>query len=195
MKRNLKSSRHPSGAGDKSNSDLGNVRIGEFWLFLGPKPGDMQLGRWISGNHAAPNGLVAKEAEHCQLHFSCVVRCISGAPFDVVHAVPVLEFLRALDSALSQISAEVVPDKDNPAPGAGFAGIPALDVSRDPAVPEIPVRTPAVLLKAGLVTFCSGLAGMCRNLVPKRPERFTAPDAVSAAVLEVPEGAARITKQ
>lgn len=195
MQGNLKSSTHPAGSSDKPSPDLGNVGVGEFWLLFSPDFRDVEFGRWVASNHPLSNRLITYKTEYTQLHLRGVVKGKLGSPRHVIHAVTVLEFLRALDSALSQISVEIVPDKDNPAPGASFSGVAGLDVSRDPAVPEIPVRTPGMLLKAGLITFCSGLAGMCRNLVPKRPERFTAPDTADVPIAQIPKRAAWLPVQ
>lgn len=189
MNRNLKSKGHPLGATDKPISDLGNIGIGEFWLFFGADLGDAKFGRWIGGYHASPNGFVTNKAEHAQLQLRGIVDCIPCSPSHIIHAIPVLEFLRAVDSALSQITGDVVPGVGDPLPaGRVFGDVSGLEISGDPAAPEIPVRPPAVLLKARLVAFCSGLAGMCRKCMAKRPERFTAPLPVSGFELEHPEG-------
>src|SRR4051812_12921085 len=118
MKRNLKRSRHPRRGSDKPSPDLGNVRVGQFWLLFGPGSGNVQLGRWVPRYHPTSNRLITYKTEYTKLHLGGVVSSTGLPPRDVIHTVSVLEFLRALDSALSQISGEVVPDKSDPAPGA-----------------------------------------------------------------------------
>lgn len=195
MQSDLKSMAHPIWAGFKSYPDFDYINVRQLRFFLGFGTWDFEFGRWISSDGSASDRFFTDHGKYAEFHSCGIVSGLASSPGHIVHAISIGEVLWAGDFPVMEIFAEVPPDIGNPLPGQRFIGVTRLDVIGYPRVPKIALRAPCVLGQARLIAFGSGLAGMCRNVVRKRPERFTTPFAVPALKLQEPVRGFRIAVQ